>query len=371
VDFLKAVSLVIFVFLMALPKAEAKKVKLFLKWDHQFQFAGYYAAKEKGIFKKYGLEVEFVSRIKDEKNLYGLYELINADQVEFSVGGPDVLVQNASGAELMVVATVFQNSPFGFFSPEESKITHPSEVVGKRVMASNGDFSIFELNALLISVGIQNEENYTLVPIDFSPLSLFSGKADLKANYVLSELWAIKDQERQFHFFRSSDFGLNMYGDTLVTKRSLALKDPELVEKFRQASVEGWVYALEHPEEVSRMIVEKYPEIREKYDDDFGFNMHSYEIIKELMYYPNVEVGHSSPQRWAQIVDQLIKIGLLKEPQDIQELVFDYSYIKEQKRKSLAKVWLAVGLSLAAVVLVLLVRFLFTRRELTNQLNEY
>ena len=39
-----------------------EKVVLQLKWFHQFQFAGYYAAKEKGFYDEVGLDVEIKQR---------------------------------------------------------------------------------------------------------------------------------------------------------------------------------------------------------------------------------------------------------------------------------------------------------------------
>lgn len=37
-----------------------EKIKLQLQWEHQFEFAGFYAAKEKGFYKDEGLDVEFI-----------------------------------------------------------------------------------------------------------------------------------------------------------------------------------------------------------------------------------------------------------------------------------------------------------------------
>ena len=76
------------------------KLRLQLKWRHQFQFAGYYAAIEKGYFRNEGLEVEL---IEGRPGLSPTEELLR-NKVDFAVETPAVLIRRQQGMPLVAVA---------------------------------------------------------------------------------------------------------------------------------------------------------------------------------------------------------------------------------------------------------------------------
>lgn len=79
-----------------------EKISLQLKWHHQFQFAGYYAALEKGFFRDEGLEVELkdrdVEQVLQGESQYGI-----ADSVLF--------LYQAQKSPIVIIAPIFQHSP--------------------------------------------------------------------------------------------------------------------------------------------------------------------------------------------------------------------------------------------------------------------
>lgn len=339
-----------------------EKVKLFLKWDHQFQFAGYYAAIQKGFYKDKGIDVEIVSRIDENGNIRDLYQPLIKGEVDFSVGGPAVLFHIDKGDKLSVVSTFFQNSPFGYFSLKEKKIKGPADLVGKKLMISNGDFSEFEIKSMFHQEGIKSPKT-SLVPWSFDSKAIYEGKVDVKGTYILSALWETRNNKKQLSYFTSSDFGLNFYGDLLLTRTEKIRSNPELVEAFREASVKGWVYALENPEEISRLIVDLYPAKLENYDDNYAFNLFSSKIIKKLMNYPKVEVGNTSPTRWRKIHEDLKAIDVLKNQFDEEKIIFNYSRLKAESSEKILNIFKTLTFLAIFVALVLSIYLLKTRSQ--------
>ncbi len=359
----------LFVLVIAKKALAIDQVNLFLKWDHQFQFAGYYAAIEKGYYKEQNIETTLINRVKKNGEIYGLYELLENGTVDFSVGGPDVILEIDQGKDYQVVSTIFQQSPFGYFSLKN--IDHPAKLKNKNVMISKNDFSFFELAALIKAEGLKDENVFNEVPMSFNPLSIYNDDVDLKAHYVLSELWGTKEQKVKPTYFTASDFGLHFYGDTLITTGKLVREDPELVERFRRATIKGWQYALDNPEEISHLIVNKYPEIREKYTDDYQFNIHSYKIIKELMNYPNVEIGHTSTHRWQKIASHLRLIGVISSIPNSEKYIFNYKNLQAKQQNTLFKL-LSFTFSLILILLLFYIyRFYKRKNEVEIEINKY
>ena len=83
-----------------------EKVVLQLKWLHQFQFAGYYAAKEKGFYEELGLDVEIRERNRDKNNIE---QVINRE-AQYGVSDSVLLLYKAKKEPITIVTPIFQHS---------------------------------------------------------------------------------------------------------------------------------------------------------------------------------------------------------------------------------------------------------------------
>lgn len=84
-----------------------EKITLQLKWFHQFQFAGFYAAKEKGFYKDVGLDVEIKQR---DLKFNNIEQVINGE-AQYGVADSILLLYRAKGEPVVLVSPVFQHSP--------------------------------------------------------------------------------------------------------------------------------------------------------------------------------------------------------------------------------------------------------------------
>ena len=110
-----------------------EKVTLQLRWFHQFQFAGYYAAVEQGYYQDAGLNV----LIKETKLGLDTIEEVIKGRVQYGIGGANLLLHRNNGKPVVVLAAIFQHSPLILLSRAESRILSPQDMIGRRIMMVN------------------------------------------------------------------------------------------------------------------------------------------------------------------------------------------------------------------------------------------
>ena len=101
---------------------DLETVVLQLKWLHQFQFAGYYAAQEKGLYQQEGLNVMFRERDVDTNNIR---QVLDGD-AEYGVADSILLLYRLRGDPVVLVAPIFQHSPVVYMTLRSSGIDRPS-----------------------------------------------------------------------------------------------------------------------------------------------------------------------------------------------------------------------------------------------------
>lgn len=132
----------------------AEKVVLQLRWDHQFQFAGYYAAVWQGYYREAGLDVEIRSAITPEHKILRAVEEVAEGRADFGVGAADILVARDKGAPLVLLAVIFQQSAARFYALEKTDLNSPADLLRLRVARNVNDLIDVELQAMLRAEGI-------------------------------------------------------------------------------------------------------------------------------------------------------------------------------------------------------------------------
>lgn len=273
-------------------------VVLQLKWRHQFQFAGYYAAVEQGYYREAGLAVELVEARAGEDPA----PLVAESRATYGVGGAELVVSRARGLPVVALAAVYQHSPYAIVTLRGRGIGSVHDLVGRRLALEP---QAAELLAYLHDEGIPPEA-IELVTHDFDVESLIAGEVDAISAYVTDEVFALEEAGLDYQLFTARSAGIDFYGDVLFTSETEAAEHPERVEAFVEASLKGWRYALEHPEEVARLIRARYSE------------RHSLEHLlfeaaasRPLMAAEVVEVGYMHAGRWRHIADTFASLGMM------------------------------------------------------------
>ena len=306
---------------ISIPASDAKQsaaadrkfdhIILQLKWIHQFNFAGYYAAAEKGFYKEAGLEVT----IKEGRPGMDFVDEVISERANYGVEMPELLIARHNGKPVVVLAAIFQHSPQIILARADSGIKSPHNLIGKKVMWRFD--SAAELRAMLIN------ENISLEQIKFLKLSwnindLIDGKVDAIHAYVTDQPLSLEKAGIESTILYPINYGIDFYGDCLFTSEKELSEHPDRVSAFREASLLGWAYAMDNPEELMEII-------REKYGSKITLEYMRYEFdgMNQLMLPKFIEIGHMNPGRWSHIGNTFVKLGMLDPDYSLDGFLYD------------------------------------------------
>ena len=105
--------------LFAAPSFALDHVSLQLKWNHQFQFPGYYAALAQGFYRAAGLDVELREAGPDIE----VATVVSEGNADFGVCTSSVLINRAEGRKLVVLGVIFQHSAASLIVPRRAGIS--------------------------------------------------------------------------------------------------------------------------------------------------------------------------------------------------------------------------------------------------------
>jgi len=313
--------------------AKLTDITLQLKWKHQFQFAGYYAAKEQGYYEDAGLNV-FLREPKEGENAV---DMVLSGVAQFGVAGPDLILHRGLGEPVVALGVLFQHSPLALMADTGAGIDNLHDLVGKRVSLEN---HAAELLAMFQSEGLDPSSQFILTKHNYDPQELLDGNVDALSVYTTDEPFQLKQSGREFRVFSPRASGIDFYGDTLFTVESVIEQSPKLVSAFHKASFAGWHYALEHPEEIIELILSKYSERHSREHLEFEARKTA-ELVSSAM----IELGYMHAGRWQHITDTYRSVGMLEAEPDIAAFMY-----KEQQETP-TSLYIAVG----SVTMILLI----------------
>lgn len=125
--------------------AQLEPVTLQLRWSHQFQFAGYYAAIEKGYYADEGLQVSLREFEPGTDRIAPVLE----GKAQYGVGDPSLLKLRMQGKPVVVLAQILQHSPSVLIARRENGIFSADELVGRRVMLPLDDIGSAAIQAMI------------------------------------------------------------------------------------------------------------------------------------------------------------------------------------------------------------------------------
>ncbi|MDD2887269.1 MAG: ABC transporter substrate-binding protein [Aliarcobacter sp.] len=288
------------------------KVTLQLKWFHQFQFAGYYAAKEKGFYDEVGLDVEIKQRDLEFNNI----EQVINNEAQYGIADSALLLYKMKNEPVVIVAPIFQHSPNVLISLKSNKINSPYDLEGKSISIYANNTDSFAILAMLKKFGVKpnfltqrNSEDY---------LKLINKEIDLTSAYLSNETFYFKEKNIDINIINPMFYGFDLYGDMLFTNKDEALNHPERVDKFKKASLKGWLYALNHKEEIIELIHKKYN--NKKSIEHLRYEA---EIIEEMTDIKKVPLGTMDKGRFKYISDLYKDYGIAQNSLDIKDFIFE------------------------------------------------
>ncbi len=240
--------------LMAISPSQAealRKINFMPMWLPQPQFAGFYMAKEKGIYAKYGLDVTILDRGYDENVLNALKQ----GKVDFGVMNLLTAIEKkAAGEEILNVGQIFKKSAIEFVARKSSGIKTPQDFNGKKIALWRTVLRDQTLG-FLKTQNIQGE----LYSVDEVESFFLKGAVDVATVMRYNEYHNLINHgmnPEELMRFPLKDFDMDFPEDGIYCLASTCRSDPDLARRFVRASLEGWDYALANPDETLAVITE-------------------------------------------------------------------------------------------------------------------
>jgi len=228
---------------------ELKKVSLQLSWFDQFQFAGYYVAKEQGFYEDYGLDVE----IKPFEFGIDVPDEVDKKRSDFGIGRETLILQRVQGKKLVALYALFQDSPLILISKDDGKINSVEDFVGKKIMSTIDDSSEVSIKAMLLSENINiNELNF--IKHSHNINDLVDSKVDIISGYLSKAPFELQKMDIPYKVFNPKDYGFDMYSDFLFTNQDMVDYSSRTALAFKHASLKGWQYAYSHIDETVNLL---------------------------------------------------------------------------------------------------------------------
>ncbi|MGR9117606.1 MAG: ABC transporter substrate-binding protein, partial [Gammaproteobacteria bacterium] len=309
---------------------QLESVKLQLKWFHQFQFAGYYAAKELGFYTEEGLDVEILERSPGKVVL----EQVIADEVEFGIGDSGIIAAYANGAPIAALAAIFQHSPLVLISKRSSGIISPYEMAGKRVMFDSSASDDAPIRALLADSGLDGNR-YIHIEHTFDNEDLIQDKVDVMSAYLTNEPYFFTQKNIPLNIINPQNYGVDFYGDLLFTNQKELTEHPGRAERFRRASLKGWQYALDNPDEIVQLIHSKY-----RSRSDIEHLRYEARESRKLILPDTVPLGQMDVNRLRRVAEIYAHVGIAKPINDNQLKKFAYAINPQMELSKEERAWL-------------------------------
>ena len=312
--------------LMASPAVAGAADKLVLQLHRpaQFEFAGYYAALWQGFYREAGLEVAInPGASAGHPPLDPVREIVEG-RAQFGTGTVQLLIRAAQGQALLLLAPIFQQGDARVYYRANGDFSSPGALLGGRVgRPPPSDVLDLELRTALRAEAVDPDR---LRSLPTEPAQALADLASHRVDAFVGSAWELPWQARErgvvLKSFNPAGYRVEYYGDSLFTLRRLAQTDPEMVRRFREASVRGWQYAFQHPKEIAARILAELP-VPAAVADPAGFTRYQTELARELARYPDVPLGHSNPERWGRIQHGLIAIGEIARPADLDAFLYN------------------------------------------------
>lgn len=318
----------ILLFISFLSADELQKVSLQLQWKHQFEFAGFYAAKEKGFYANEGLDVEF----REFKSGLDITKEVVELEANYATSSSSVILDYLNEEPIVLLANFFKQSPLVLLTQED--IVTPSELRGKKIMGLTDSLHNTTLLAMLNKFNVK-ESDFVNIPRKFALQSFVNKEIDAISVFSTNEVYEVSRLGIKYNILNPAAFGISFYDINLFTSRVELQNNPKRVEGFRLASIRGWEYALKHQDEIVDLILKKY-NTQNKSKDALLFEAKQIEYMMLANVYP---VGSVDMQMLKNISDSYKQAKLIHSVtyDDLENFVYaphDTSLVLTSEQKS-------------------------------------
>ncbi len=296
--------------------AEPDEVTVQFSWFHSAEFAGFYAAQEQGYYADENLVVNLVG---GDPETDPVAEVVSGNAQFGITAGDNIIRAREAGQDVVAVSSILRHSPFIVMTMADSGIKKPQDLVGKTIGTVSPYLDTtwdIQFLAMLSRLGIDRSS------VSFVTNELYDGAADLKSGrmdaatgfFSTHEAVKAKLDGDEVELLFLSDYGVVIYANPIFTTGAIVQEQPELVERFVQATLKGYQYAIEHPKEAGELAL--------KHDDTLDPAL-EVEIMRTqipLIDTGDAPIGWMDEEVWQSTQDVLVEQEIVSSAVEVDKL---------------------------------------------------
>jgi NitT/TauT family transport system substrate-binding protein len=298
----------------AAPAFALDKVTFGTNWLADPEAGGYYQALADGTYEKYGLDVKILPGGPMSNG--GL--LLISGKIEFYMGG-DVLgdfYNVEHDLPVITVAAHFQKNPLIMMAHPGAGFDKWEDLPKATAIVSKGAVATF-YSWMRTAYGFKDEN---VKPYNYNSATFISDPHSIQQGYVTSEPFSV---EQQGHFkpnvFLLSDYGYSSYATTIIARRDLVEKTPDIVQRFVDASTIGWYHYLYGDNKKANDAIKRdNPEMTDEQIDFSIAKLKEFGIIDSGDSL-TLGIGAMTDAHMKDFFDKMVKAGLVKADLDFKK----------------------------------------------------
>jgi NitT/TauT family transport system substrate-binding protein len=282
-----------------------KPVTMSLDWLIEGSNLGFVMAHEKGFYRDAGLDVT----VSAGKGSAITAQMVSAKATQIGFSDGFVVASGiAKGMNIKTVGSIFRRGPSAIMMLESSPIKTPKDLEGKTIAITAGSAVFQQWPAFVKGAGIDVSKIH-VVNIDAAGLTpaLISGKVDAIGGYVSSYVPGIEIRGKQrARILWFADHGVSVVSNGIVVHNDLIKSDPDLLRAFVPASIKGFLYGRQHPDEAVAAVMKYSPTA------DPAIIKREFEVSWKTWVTPATKgkpLGWESDASWASTIDVLKHFG--------------------------------------------------------------
>ncbi|PSB22456.1 nitrate ABC transporter substrate-binding protein [filamentous cyanobacterium CCP1] len=278
-------------------------------WYAQAEHGGFYQAVATGIYEEYGLDVTIEMGGPQVNGT----QLLMGGAIDFFMGyGSDAIKAIEEGIPKVTVASIFQKDP-QILMAHPGKAESLEDLAGKPIFISSAA-NVTYWPFLQAKYGFTDDQKRTY---NFNSGPFLADEESAQQGYLSSEPLSIQ-KEGGFEpvVFLLADFGYDPYSTTIECRRELVEQNPDLVQRFVDASIKGWYSYLDgDPTPGNELIKQANPEMT---DEQIAYGI---EKMKEygIVVSGDAEslgIGAMTDDRWRSFFETLTEQGVFNPETD-------------------------------------------------------
>lgn len=281
------------------------KVSVVLDWTPNTNHTGIYVAQEKGYYQEAGIDLDILGFSKA-----GVEAVMSGGEAEFGFSGVNSLAAaNASGIDLEMVINIQQTSSFGVATRADSGITRPRDLDGKVLASYGAGATAATTKQMIINDGGKGDFDQIVVGAG-SIEAVLEKRADFSEEMGTWAVIAAQLQGDDITMFYPQDYGVPTTPANIgiSVRKDFAKEHPDVVRSFVQATVRGYQYAIDHPEDAAEILVSANPET--KLDPELAKSSQQ-KLSRKYWLDPKGRFGYADLNRWQEFLDYLVDSKLL------------------------------------------------------------